>query len=84
MAKPRATTLASAAWAAAGGPRDYLRASESANVRAFVAESAGAVAMKARLPFPGLAALGGDAVGVPLPGVRFRIRPQAEPATVAA
>lgn len=37
-----ATTLASAAWAAAGGPRDYLRASESANVRAFVAESAGA------------------------------------------
>ena len=39
-----------------------------------LAESAGAVAMKARLPFPGLAALGGDAVGVPLPGVRFRIR----------
>ena len=39
-----------------------------------LAESAGAVAMKARLPFPGLAALGDDAVGVPLPGVRFRIR----------
>ena len=39
-----------------------------------LAESAGAVAMKAHVPFPGLAALGGDAVGVPLPGVRFRIR----------
>jgi acyl-CoA synthetase (AMP-forming)/AMP-acid ligase II len=40
-----------------------------------LAESAGAVAMKAHLPFPGPLALGGsDAVGVPLPGVRFRIR----------
>ena len=39
-----------------------------------LAESAGAVAMKAHVPFPGLAARGGDAVGVPLPGVRFRIR----------
>jgi acyl-CoA synthetase (AMP-forming)/AMP-acid ligase II len=40
-----------------------------------LAESAGAVAMKAHLPFPGLARLGGaDAVGFPLPGVRMRIR----------
>jgi acyl-CoA synthetase (AMP-forming)/AMP-acid ligase II len=40
-----------------------------------LAESAGAVAMKAHLPLPGPLALGGgDAVGLPLPGVRFRIR----------
>ena len=40
-----------------------------------LAESAGAVAVKARLPIPGLGrALTGDAVGLPLPGVRFRIR----------
>jgi acyl-CoA synthetase (AMP-forming)/AMP-acid ligase II len=40
-----------------------------------LAESAGAVAMKAHLPFRGPFALGGsDAVGVPLPGVRLRIR----------
>jgi acyl-CoA synthetase (AMP-forming)/AMP-acid ligase II len=40
-----------------------------------LAESAGAVAMKAHLPVPGMArVLTGDAVGVPLPGVRFRIR----------
>ena len=40
-----------------------------------LAESAGAVAVKAHVPMPGLARLlTGDAVGVPLPGVRFRIR----------
>ena len=40
-----------------------------------LAESAGAVAVKAHVPVPGLARmLTGDAVGVPLPGVRFRIR----------
>ena len=40
-----------------------------------LAESAGAVAMKAHLPLPGLGrALAGDAVGVPLPGVRMRVR----------
>jgi acyl-CoA synthetase (AMP-forming)/AMP-acid ligase II len=40
-----------------------------------LAESAGAVAVKAHLPVPGLGRwLTGDAVGVPLPGVRFRIR----------
>ena len=40
-----------------------------------LAESAGAVAVKAHIPVPGLARmLTGDAVGVPLPGVRFRIR----------
>lgn len=40
-----------------------------------LAESAGAVAVKAHVPMPGLARMfTGDAVGVPLPGVRFRIR----------
>jgi long-chain acyl-CoA synthetase len=40
-----------------------------------LAESGGAVAMKAHLPVPGVArVVTGDAVGVPLPGVRFRIR----------
>jgi acyl-CoA synthetase (AMP-forming)/AMP-acid ligase II len=44
-----------------------------------LAESAGAVAMKAHLPvrlpgLPGASQGGSDTVGVPLPGVRFRIR----------
>jgi acyl-CoA synthetase (AMP-forming)/AMP-acid ligase II len=39
-----------------------------------LAESAGAVAVKAHVPVPGFRMLTGDAVGVPLPGVRFRIR----------
>jgi acyl-CoA synthetase (AMP-forming)/AMP-acid ligase II len=40
-----------------------------------LAESGGAVAVKAHLPVPLVARmLTGDAVGVPLPGVRFRIR----------
>jgi long-chain acyl-CoA synthetase len=40
-----------------------------------LAESAGAVAVKAHVPLPGLGRLlTGDAVGLPLPGVRFRVR----------